>query len=344
MILKHEVAVISIDITSFCNLRCPFCFNVSGANGQDVPLKQIVEAVRHLKTEDTTIILSGGEPMLYKELDSLLECLCAMGISDISMISNATIINDNVLSLLKQYNVKLQVSFNYDKTIMWDNCIPLYERQIEFIKKISKLDLPELSFRSMIYSRNKDAAEDILHIALEHGINEVYFARIINKGIARHNTDLMLSTQEEYAIYKSILRNKEEYKNQISVFVLGFDHGDCYLFKDSNDIGAWAISLGFDGLVYGCRSLFGKQFALGNYFEEDWSVILSEERLERVRIELKKELSPCIQCELYDRCIPPCPGTADHENGQFNKFCDVRKLLQLTESFLQKKNKETCIL
>ena len=63
-----------------CNFRCPFCHNASLVLGTDVISED--EVLRFLKKRQGLldgVAITGGEPLLYKGLDALLEKIKALG-------------------------------------------------------------------------------------------------------------------------------------------------------------------------------------------------------------------------------------------------------------------------
>ena len=330
MLLKNAVNTINLEITSMCNLHCPFCYNLSHRNGTDVPLELIIPAIEYFKQSCTEIILSGGEPMLYKDLKNLLNHLYLMGIPSIRMISNATMVNNDILSLLSQYNVKLQISFNYDRTIQWHNNAPLFRRQIKNIERLINANVKEITLRSMIYNTNKNATNDILHVAMQHNIKQVYFTRVQPIGLALHNHALKLTGLEQYTLYKMLKKKKIKYANRLDINVFEFHAGLCNVLIEP--IKKMQISLAFDGSVYPCWSLCGQHFSLGNYFLEDFDVILTSNRLSTVQNSIYCAYEPCKKCAIRKRCIPPCPISAEHRCNDFDLLCGIRKMLDFSKT------------
>lgn len=330
-----KVTRVSVEITDVCNLRCSFCYNMTGNHhGKDVDTEKIIGAIDFLKSEDTEVILSGGEPILHKNLEILLQKLGDMNIKSIRMISNITMAKDEILDLLKKYNVKLQISFYHDKTMFWNKDKHIYHRQLEVIEQITKKNLPELSFRCMIYKNNIDSIDDIINTALNYDIKQIYFERVHQTGYAKRNSDIVLSTQEQYNIYKLLLHNQKKYEDSLDIQVFGLHSGLCGLHSEQKE---WKISLSSDGSVYPCNALAEKQFALGNYFTEDWELIFSEDRMNKVRQSLTDALRPCEKCTIRSRCMPPCPGGSGGNRNEFDNGCGLRKILCLTNSYTQKK-------
>lgn len=79
-------SVIGIKLTNRCNLRCKHCYewnddgyhhNLSGDyKNADIDIKIIEKCIDETKDTNAMFYLWGGEPLLYKNMESLLEMLC----------------------------------------------------------------------------------------------------------------------------------------------------------------------------------------------------------------------------------------------------------------------------
>ena len=75
--------VVQLIPTEACNLRCPFC-NQWGENGyffdgvrhvKHMNEESLIKLMRGLSPRDSLISVHGGEPFVYKHIDTLLELL-----------------------------------------------------------------------------------------------------------------------------------------------------------------------------------------------------------------------------------------------------------------------------
>lgn len=68
-----------------CNFRCPFCHNrdlvLSPGGFEDVPLEYIVATFRKYKDWVDKVVITGGEPTMYKNLYGLIGLLKSEGMS-----------------------------------------------------------------------------------------------------------------------------------------------------------------------------------------------------------------------------------------------------------------------
>ena len=103
-----------ISVTDRCNLRCVYCMSETGMTFQPhSALLSFDELVRvaHVARElgVTTLRLTGGEPLVRKNLPSLVERLSALGFNDLALTTNAMLLTPMVRSLkeagLKRVNI-----------------------------------------------------------------------------------------------------------------------------------------------------------------------------------------------------------------------------------------------
>jgi radical SAM protein with 4Fe4S-binding SPASM domain len=94
---KTEIATpITMHImpTSYCNLRCNFCSVKNRKHHEILDLKkQIIPTVEKLKKRGlkSVIISGGGEPMMYREFEKLIDYLHKQNL-EIGMITNGTLL------------------------------------------------------------------------------------------------------------------------------------------------------------------------------------------------------------------------------------------------------------
>jgi uncharacterized radical SAM superfamily Fe-S cluster-containing enzyme len=78
-----------VEVTHRCNLSCPICFAQSDQNSVDPTVKQLSEYFEQLvKSGNTFIQLSGGEPTVREDLPEIIAAAKAAGCESIQLNSN----------------------------------------------------------------------------------------------------------------------------------------------------------------------------------------------------------------------------------------------------------------
>ncbi len=117
----QHTCILLEDITDHCNLRCPTCFADSAPALTSVaPLAAVLASIdSRLSRENGRIdvlMLSGGEPTLYPQLEQLLQAVVTRPIVRILVNSNGLRIaqDDALLALLAQHRERVEVYLQYD--------------------------------------------------------------------------------------------------------------------------------------------------------------------------------------------------------------------------------------
>src|SRR5262245_54532095 len=101
-----------------CNLRCHHCY-MEGApsRNEQLPLESVSAAIEESeKIGFSSLYLTGGEPFLYHGLADVLQAASRVPELETTLCTNATLINDRRVALLKDNKIRLNVSIDGDET------------------------------------------------------------------------------------------------------------------------------------------------------------------------------------------------------------------------------------
>ena len=134
-----KIPFVSIQITDMCNLNCPFCFR---RKVSEEPFSKIKAIIDNLTDYDTdTIVISGGEPLLRKDLKDILQ-LCKEHGFKTALQSNGLILKDNLDSILPYVD---WISLSLDGESKEKNAPMRNEKQFDAIIDV----LPEIKKRNI---------------------------------------------------------------------------------------------------------------------------------------------------------------------------------------------------
>jgi len=114
--------VVQLIPTEACNLRCPFC-NQWGENGyffdgvrpvQHMDEQSLIKLMRGLSPRDSLISVHGGEPFVYKHIDTLLGLLREQQF-DVIFTTNGTLLKKRLDQLARIRNLIFLLSIDGDE-------------------------------------------------------------------------------------------------------------------------------------------------------------------------------------------------------------------------------------
>ena len=102
--LENKPYIVSWNITKQCNLSCPHCYLDARVRGSEELTTEesrlVIDKLSSLNSP-LMLVLSGGEPMLRKDIYTLVACASQSGFMTV-MGSNGTLLTREKLRLLKQ--------------------------------------------------------------------------------------------------------------------------------------------------------------------------------------------------------------------------------------------------
>ena len=199
----RNINKLRISVSGACNMACSYC--VTGINEHQVapdqlPMQDLLKLAtllhRHAGIEK--IRITGGEPLLYRELIPLVEGLSESGLEDIGMTSNGLLLARSVPSLAKAGLKHINLSL--------DSLQPERFRKMGRAGSLrSTLDGIDASLEAglrlkinmvVMKGENEDEVADVLEFGIARGI-EVRFLELMRMGPLYQNGDFKLVTMEE---------------------------------------------------------------------------------------------------------------------------------------------------
>lgn len=202
-----------IEITDKCNFRCKHCF----ANKNDLELsvsswKRIFENICKEKIQSITI--TGGEPLLYKDLFVLLKQL-HLRKTLLTLDSNASLINEENIKLIEKYFKKVRVS-HYGINRSWHaNTNSKACDEMRFLKSLKLLcdSKVKVQVKIPLFSNNTKNLFKILDSLKGFNIDEIVLIPIIPVGKAKSLSGLIGSREA-----KRFIKQYGDKERNIKVF------------------------------------------------------------------------------------------------------------------------------
>jgi radical SAM protein with 4Fe4S-binding SPASM domain len=160
-----------INITERCNLTCKHCY-ITEKNKVDMPLEDIIELIEEFDSlQGIRVILTGGEPFLYSQLEQLLNKLIEIPLQKV-ILTNGVLINDMddyIFNLLEKNYVEVYVSVDgLEQTHNDFRNAGCFEETIKGIKALLDRDI-SVSINTMIHKQNIDEFGDLYQLITDLG-------------------------------------------------------------------------------------------------------------------------------------------------------------------------------
>lgn len=214
---------LQLELTSKCNLMCPFCYNSSeyNTNNNDLAPTVFTKLVEYIVKSGGIFqcIISGGEPTLVLEnFFELLDMLKKDGTS-LALISNGAGINEENIDYYGRYDWDwVQISIDSSNSAKHDairGVSGTYEQAIKALSLLKEKDVP-LIIASVISDYNIKDMTELVELAIKHGAKEIIFSEVIPSGRAS-NQKFELSKSNAVLYQNTITELKYKYKNDIIV-------------------------------------------------------------------------------------------------------------------------------
>lgn len=279
MIKRH--LCLQWDSTDLCNLRCDQCYHELEGNflhKQNKPLMNLEEIFRMVDNLKLTanrwnmipdFAISGGEPIMRKELFSILDYTLENHVNT-RLLSNGTLISKGIAKKLKEKEIQaVQVSIDGEReTHNKIRKMPFaYDKAIEGISNCSQEKIPVTVAMTLMQS-NKEQFEEIIKVAISAGAKRVGFKTYVPNSSLGLNDPNFVNAAEFYEVALKTKELKVKYQSKIEVLtsdvlfqVMEEDNPLIKIAKKENkflsgcSVGYRAISVLSDGTVYPCRRL-----------------------------------------------------------------------------------------
>lgn len=104
---EYSPSLVSWNLTKACNLRCPHCYMDGGRKAEhELTTQECLELIGELNALGTEmLILTGGEPLLRKDIFEIAEYASSLGIW-VVMGTNGVLVNDNSVQKMIECGVQ----------------------------------------------------------------------------------------------------------------------------------------------------------------------------------------------------------------------------------------------
>lgn len=353
-----------ISITDKCNLDCGHCVASANQNelGDELSSNELEDILKTIGAQENPfgldierkIFLSGGEPLIRKDVGALAKTSCEYNLST-HICTNGIGINENLLNELEGFPVSFLVSCDGRKEnhelIRGRNT---YDVTVKHMKDISKKGY-DLFLNNFLHQENFSDMEHVVELALDLGARGVNFIRAIPRGRGKDMTfrrvpdkylfsriyELMGKCPEYY----DLLENENSFPIMALSAVSGIKSLNCGLSRENY------FFLDSGGNVFPCPGMRYDEFRLGNVREKGLDELVNGRRSLPMTSLRADEFPTCSKCEYTFFCGGDCRGSAYGNSDRKTlkapvPYCSERKesmkelfnILSLNPNFMKEKS------
>lgn len=313
--------LIHVELTSRCLLKCPQCYNdpTSKEINSDL-LTTFLKEAAEMKVK--CIALSGGEPLLYSDLDYIIERVGALGMTSVMATSGAGLSQKRIGELKKAGLGQIWISLNGSTKDIHEKSRDGYSYAIEALKRLKETDL----FYGINWVARKDNANDfpnLVNLAGELKAKAIVILRL--KPDSKSHAAGALDGEHLSRLAAHVKSCKS---TGMSIFIercfsilRTAIYGSKGLYIGC-PAGTELMSISADGDFFPCRHL---------YHGEKWSSIMNywnnSSVLDRLRATEENVEYPCGNCNNLPHCRT-CRATCEKLYGSFyagEKDCPIYK-------------------
>lgn len=314
---KRNLLTVQFDVSSKCNSNCIYCL-VSDhiETKEEVSTETILKVISELPDLGTwVLVLSGGEPLLRKDVFDIIEHADNLGIL-VQFLTNGILIDEKVAKRLATFkHLQIRISL--------DSCIPehhdkhrgakgSFEKTVRGIKNLKNQGItPEIAV--VVSSINYDDFDKTVDFLKELGIKYVRIGAVstlMGKGYEQREY-LPLNSKQYNELGKKIIEHNKKCKSllfdPIKELVVYATPPSFDKKLEPCGIGKSKIYISADGLVYPCIGVSFSKFVIGDIKKDKLSDIWkNSDLLKKLRNLTTKDIKHCSNCKFEELCTGGC--------------------------------------
>lgn len=315
-----------LEVTDFCNHRCIHCYNLD-SEIKNRPMRHVSDetvlrcAQKLIDNKVFSVIVTGGEPLIKRELTKQIICLLKENHIKVSLNTNLTLFDDDIIAFLKDKKVGVLTSCpsglpsSFSKLVGIDN-YPKFESNL---KKLVKAGVRFTV--NMVVTRDnlreiKATAERMKALGCKS-----FAATPMGLNVEYPRLDLLVSVEEVRKVISDLLWIEKNLGMKVDVLealpkcvfpesVLMEKHA---FLNRKCQAGRTVIAVSCNGDVRPCAH---NPYSYGNLLEEELRDIWQKMSDWRSAQYVPEK---CLDCTWLNRCNGGCRTSAKAFNGDWNK-------------------------
>ncbi len=333
----HPLTTLFWECTLNCNFFCEHCGSCAGKNvfkdelTEEEILKTLREIASRYNASHIMLAITGGEPLLRKDLPSIMKKAREMGFHW-GLVTNGYLLDKDVVKELKEAGMET-VTVSIDgigKTHEDLRKMPgSYERAINGIKLLAEENfVKHLQITTTISKKNIQELDEMYKEFSKLPLDSWRVMNVDPIGRAEDNKDLLLD-DDEFKILLDFIKQKRKEKGLTVTYgcagYLGEYEGEVRNHFFYCLTGITIGSILHNGDIFVCPNVpRSKELIQGN-IRKDSFVDIWENRFKVFRDKDRTKCDKCSKCEYWEECLGNGYHIWDQELRE-PKFCHMEKL------------------
>ncbi len=176
----RQIKDLRLSVTDRCNFRCVYCME---PDVKYMPKQQLLSLNEYVRVVEiamslglTKLRITGGEPTLYPQLDELLRIVGSMGLQDIALTTNGSVLTEEIAMRWKEFGLhRVTISLDTLKPSRKDAVTRSHTSLKDVIRSIDiarDIGLTPVKVNAVILRGvNDDEVADFAQFAKDHAID-----------------------------------------------------------------------------------------------------------------------------------------------------------------------------
>lgn len=282
---KDKIKEIDIELTTTCNLRCKHCSGEYGEKyKQTMPIEMFKKIIQWADKNDIeSITLSGGEVFCIPDIIEYFEFARKWFRGKISIITNATLIQQDHISILKKCTNEISISLDgYDrKSVDFIRGTGVFEKVTNNVHMLKNNGIENIVITMVLTSDNRNHIWEFNNFCYGLGV--------------KPQTRILSVKGRALQFYEDLIKNDERGKEDYATKRINM--------RSMCNAGRTIISINSAGRITLCAALEESNIVIGSVEELD-KVLNS---VERISTECVVDMvEPCKACDVRYFCASMC--------------------------------------
>ncbi len=300
----ENIKDIEFKLTNKCNLKCLHCAASADINNKDLlSTEQIIKILNKIfKMNIDTLLLTGGEPLIRKDIKELLSYIRQEFKGKVNLITNGTLIDKEMAVILKKSVNAISISVDgYDeKSTEYIRGKDVYKKIVQAISYLKEVGFTKdtINLTMTCTYQNFNHKDDFNNLCEKLGVTgEVRKFSAMGRGLKNYK-DIGIN---DYLAFSSI--------NSQDIETIR-ENLECKIFCKA---GIKKFMINELGDMYPCLILENEEYKFGNIIKEEPNCIFnSKEYYEFVKNKLQRsivdDVLKCKNCNVRYFCMDKCLG------------------------------------